>query len=73
MRCLVCGSAALDQPVKDDRDDDNPATDADQPGQKTSAYPSDTAQRDQSLHDEFLSRLMFYLRNSCFRSGDRIR
>jgi len=62
MHRLVRCHTAVHQPIVDDRNDDDPATDADQPGQEAGAHPSDAAQCDERPHGEFLSRLMFLLR-----------
>jgi hypothetical protein len=47
MRGLVHGSTGFDQSVKDDRDDDNPTTDANQPGVEPGASARNHAQEDE--------------------------
>jgi hypothetical protein len=47
MRGLIRGSAGLDQPVKDDRDDDDTAANADQAGEQSSSGARNHAQKDQ--------------------------
>jgi hypothetical protein len=47
MRGLVRGSAGLDQPVKDDRDDDDTAANANQTGEQSGSSARNHAQKDQ--------------------------
>jgi hypothetical protein len=44
---LICGSAGLDQAVKDHRNDDNPPADADQSGEQSGSGTRYRAQKDQ--------------------------
>jgi hypothetical protein len=47
MRGLVRGSAGLDQPVKDDRDDNDTAANANQAGEQSGSSARTHAQKDQ--------------------------
>jgi hypothetical protein len=47
MRGLVCGSTSSDEPVKDDRDDDDTAAEANQPSEQSGCGARNRTQKDQ--------------------------